>query len=295
LRFFAAIAFKIRPWTSISSSSAPAWLARVSPWRCAAQVSNWRWSRRRRQWPLPTIGMAASMPSVPVAPRSCKSGRMETARSRPHCRRARNAHLRRRGKCAVAVFRLRSGRSRTRHDCREPASAIAALAWTGAPAQPRADMPGSVCGPTTAPGRRRTHLASGRTLHARLVVAADGMHSWAREAAGITVEQKSYGQMGVVANFACARPHHNTAFQWFRSDGVLAYLPLPGQRMSIVWSTPDAHAAELLALPPGAFCARVAQAGKDALGELDLLSPRHAFRLPAARGAPGRAAHRLDR
>src|SRR5450759_2429674 len=136
-------------------------------------------------------------------------------------------------------------------------------------------------------------LASGRPLRARLVVAADGMHSWARQAAGIAVEQKSYGQMGVVANFSCARAHHNTAYQWFRDDGVLAYLPLPGQRMSIVWSTPDAHAAELLALPADALCSRVAEAGKDALGKLDLLSPAMQFplaRLRAARLAAPRIA-----
>ena len=136
-------------------------------------------------------------------------------------------------------------------------------------------------------------LASGRTLRARLVVAADGMHSWARQAAGVAVEQKAYAQMGVVANFSCARAHHNTAYQWFRDDGVLAYLPLPGQRMSIVWSTPDAHAAELLALPADALCARVAEAGKDALGKLDLLSPAMQFplaRLRAARLAAPRIA-----
>jgi 2-octaprenylphenol hydroxylase len=136
-------------------------------------------------------------------------------------------------------------------------------------------------------------LASGRTLQARLVVAADGMHSWARQAAGIAVEQKPYGQMGVVANFACARAHHNTAYQWFREDGVLAYLPLPGQRMSIVWSTADAHAAELVSLPADALCARVAEAGKDELGKLDLLSAPMQFplaRLRAARLAAPRIA-----
>ena len=35
------------------------------------------------------------------------------------------------------------------------------------------------------------------------------------------------------ANFECERPHRNTAFQWFRRDGVLAWLPLPGQRISM--------------------------------------------------------------
>lgn len=136
-------------------------------------------------------------------------------------------------------------------------------------------------------------LAGGRTLRARLVVAADGMHSWARQAAGIDAEQKAYGQMGVVANFACAKPHHDTAYQWFRADGVLAYLPLPGQRVSIVWSTPDAHAAELLALSADALCARVAEAGEDALGKLELLSAPMQFplaRLRAARLAAPRIA-----
>ena len=136
-------------------------------------------------------------------------------------------------------------------------------------------------------------LASGTTLNASLVVAADGMHSWARQAAGIAVEKMSYGQMGVVANFACARAHHNTAYQWFREDGVLAYLPLPGQRISIVWSTPDAHAAELLSLPADVLCAKVREAGKDALGKLDLLSAPMQFplaRLRAARIAAPRIA-----
>ena len=128
-------------------------------------------------------------------------------------------------------------------------------------------------------------LSSGRTLRAKLVVAADGMHSWARQAAGIGAEVRPYGQMGVVANFACARPHHETAFQWFRGDGVLAYLPLPGQRMSMVWSTSDARAAELVALPQGELCARVAEAGKQALGELDLLSAAMHFPLAWLRAA----------
>ena len=122
-------------------------------------------------------------------------------------------------------------------------------------------------------------LAGGKTLRAKLVVAADGKHSWVRQAAGIDVRERPYGQMGVVANFNCAREHRNTAYQWFRDDGVLAYLPLPGRRMSIVWSTSDAHAAELLALSANELCTRVAAAGKEALGALALLSPAAQFPL----------------
>lgn len=129
------------------------------------------------------------------------------------------------------------------------------------------------------PLRARLELADGRTISAQLVVGADGAQSWVRRAARLTARAEGYGQVGVVANFACARPHQATAFQWFRSDGVLAYLPLPGERMSMVWSTPDAHAAELLALDAPSLCRRVGEAGGGALGALELLTPPRGFPL----------------
>lgn len=135
-------------------------------------------------------------------------------------------------------------------------------------------------------------LADGRRLAAKLVVAADGADSWTRSAAGISVNFAPYGLSGLVANFSCARTHRDTAWQWFRADGVLAYLPLPGERISIVWSTPAAHAEELLGLPPAEFCARVAAAGEHTLGELEPLTAPAAFPLRLMR-APRVVDHRL--
>src|SRR6266571_939202 len=122
-------------------------------------------------------------------------------------------------------------------------------------------------------------LEDGNVVTAKLAVGADGAESWARRAAGIETQNGSYAQLGVVANFACARPHRNIAYQWFRSHGVLAYLPLPDRRVSMVWSTREAHARELLALAPAAFCARVSEAGEEALGALEPLTPPAAFPL----------------
>ena len=119
----------------------------------------------------------------------------------------------------------------------------------------------------------------GHAIRSRLLVGADGANSWVRRDAGFESEARPYGEKGVVANFACERPHRGIALQWFRADGVLAYLPLPGDRISIVWSTDHAHADELIALPADEFCARVAQAGAGMLGKLDLLTPAAAFAL----------------
>ncbi|HEY8856782.1 MAG TPA: UbiH/UbiF family hydroxylase [Rugosibacter sp.] len=122
-------------------------------------------------------------------------------------------------------------------------------------------------------------LTDGRKLHARLIVAADGADSWTRSAAGIEVAFKSYDQLAVVANFATALPHRGTAFQWFQPNGILAWLPLPGQHLSMVWSTATAHGEELLSLSPNALCDRVAAAGRHALGALELVTSPTAFPL----------------
>jgi ubiquinone biosynthesis UbiH/UbiF/VisC/COQ6 family hydroxylase len=136
-------------------------------------------------------------------------------------------------------------------------------------------------------------LADERALSGRLVVGADGLNSWVRRAAGIVAEPKSYGQQGIVANFECEVAHHGLARQWFRADsGVLAWLPLPGRRISIVWSSPDAQAAELLALPVEAFTARVIEAGERVLGALRMITAPAAFPLQSLR-LPTSIAHRM--
>jgi 2-octaprenylphenol hydroxylase len=123
-------------------------------------------------------------------------------------------------------------------------------------------------------------FADGRSLAARLAVGADGLQSWTRGAAGLAVRRRSYEQTAVVANFATSLPHHGRAYQWFQSDGsVLAYLPLPGQRMSIVWSAQNDRTHALLALDDPAFTAAVSEAGAGVLGELSLLTARAAFPL----------------
>lgn len=122
-------------------------------------------------------------------------------------------------------------------------------------------------------------LEGGTQLRTRLLVGADGARSWVREAAGIRSSVKPTGHTAVVANFACAEPHQEVAFQWFRRDGVLAWLPLAGNRLSMVWSTSATHAETLLGLSPEALCEHVAQAGAHALGALELITPPASFPL----------------
>lgn len=135
-------------------------------------------------------------------------------------------------------------------------------------------------------------LSDGSLLSAKLLVGADGRDSWVRQTAGLLAINKPYGEKGVVANFSTEKPHRNIAYQWFRDDGVLAYLPLPGNRISIVWSTPDEHADTLCALSPMQLGERVAEAGGRVLGKLELLTSAAAFPLRLMR-VPEMVAPRL--
>ncbi len=122
-------------------------------------------------------------------------------------------------------------------------------------------------------------LGDGRVLCPRLVVGADGADSWVRAQTAIAVEMRRYHQTAVVANFAITRPHRGTAYQWFRHDGVLALLPLPGERVSMVWSTREEDAARLLELASEELVAQVAAASHGAVGDLQLITPAAAFPL----------------
>lgn len=134
-------------------------------------------------------------------------------------------------------------------------------------------------------------LADGTALEAELIVGADGAASRIRDWAGLAATLAPYGQSGVVANFECARAHRGTAFQWFFDSDILAWLPLSGNCVSMVWSTRSVHADALLMLEPAALAEKVRAAGHERLGELRMLTPAAAFPLRlirvAAAVAPG--------
>jgi len=122
-------------------------------------------------------------------------------------------------------------------------------------------------------------LDDGSQLQASLVIGADGVNSWVRKQAEIDVSQHTYSQIGVVANFSTELSHRQIAHQWFRRDGVLALLPLPDKRVSMVWSTSEAHAEILRNLSAEELCQRVEKASSHTLGALQLITPPVGFPL----------------
>jgi ubiquinone biosynthesis UbiH/UbiF/VisC/COQ6 family hydroxylase len=122
-------------------------------------------------------------------------------------------------------------------------------------------------------------LQDGRSLKAKLVVGADGRDSWVRNQVGLGATPTDYRQHGVVANFTTERPHRGIAYQWFRPEGILALLPLPGNRVSMVWSVSPEDSAGLTALTREELGDKVATAAKHTLGKMEVITPAAAFPL----------------
>ena len=122
-------------------------------------------------------------------------------------------------------------------------------------------------------------LADGGTVHARLVVAADGGRSTLRGLAGIRSRGWRYGQTGIVLTVRHSRPHAGIAHERFFPAGPFAILPLPGNRSSVVWTVSDGMAPALLALDEGRFREELAACFGDFLGPLEPEGPRMSYPL----------------
>jgi len=119
-----------------------------------------------------------------------------------------------------------------------------------------------------------------RYLKARLVIAADGAHSWVRKAAAIESVEAPYDQIAIVATIKTAQPHQHTARQVFLPTGPLALLPLSDpQAHSIVWSCDVEKADRLLAMTDVEFCAALSSAFDFHLGDVVSTSKRASFPL----------------
>lgn len=123
------------------------------------------------------------------------------------------------------------------------------------------------------------------SIKTKLLIGADGAHSWVRDAAGIPIKTYDYQHTALIAHVHTEMPHQMTAWQCFVSSekyplGPLAFLPLADAcQSSIVWSIAPEKAEELLKLDDGSFCEIVAQAFGHRLGKVTQVSKRHSFPL----------------
>ena len=96
-----------------------------------------------------------------------------------------------------------------------------------------------------------------RRLRTRLLVAADGTRSLARDAFGIATDEHDYGQTLVVCSLATDRAPDGTAYERFTDQGPVALLPMAGGHYGAICAVAHDDAARVLALGDDDYLAYV--------------------------------------
>lgn len=122
--------------------------------------------------------------------------------------------------------------------------------------------------------------SSQQTWEGQLLMVADGANSPIRHKLKVPLNSWSYEQHALVATVSLEKEHQYTAYQVFRADGPLAFLPLADtHQCSIVWSTNPAHVKKLMNLSEQEFNASLSDAFAKKLGQVEVISTRHQFPL----------------
>ena len=108
----------------------------------------------------------------------------------------------------------------------------------------------------------RATFASGRSIDAKLIVAADGQRSTVRAKARIGTRRWSYPQVALTALTAHAKPHGDCSVEFHTRNGPCTLVPLPPRsdaenRSSLVWLMSVPEAERRRGLAPDALAAEI--------------------------------------
>ncbi|UJF18809.1 2-octaprenyl-3-methyl-6-methoxy-1,4-benzoquinol hydroxylase [Vibrio sp. SS-MA-C1-2] len=127
------------------------------------------------------------------------------------------------------------------------------------------------------------HLSSGETLHTQLLVGADGANSQVRQWAKIGLTSWDYRQHCMLINISTEKPQQDITWQWFTPSGPRSFLPLSGQKGSLVWYDSPKRIKQLQNLNPEQLKDQIIHAFPDLIGEFTVdasgsfpLTRRHA-------------------
>ncbi len=103
-------------------------------------------------------------------------------------------------------------------------------------------------------------LSSGKTVKAKLVIAADGRNSILRQKAGISIKTQRFGQKALAFAVTHATPHKNISTEIHNSGGPFTLVPLPDNNgkpsSAIVWMENGEKAKRLMEMETKSLNAR---------------------------------------
>ena len=129
--------------------------------------------------------------------------------------------------------------------------------------------------------RALVRLTDNSSVAAKLVIAADGRASPVREACGIGLRTRRYGQKALAFAVTHEKPHENVSIEVHRSGGPFTLVPLPDHEgrpsSAVIWMEPGREIARLAALPVSDFDIEATARSERVLGRLHLVTGRQAW------------------
>ncbi|MCC2975743.1 5-demethoxyubiquinol-8 5-hydroxylase UbiM [Sphingomonas sp. PL-96] len=122
-------------------------------------------------------------------------------------------------------------------------------------------------------------LDDGRTITAKLLVAADSRFSHVREQLGIAAEINRLGRSMMVCRVAHEGDHRGIATEWFDNHQTVAMLPLNGRRSSFVLTLPADGMEAITALDDTALGAELTRRYEGRLGRMTVDAPPKVYPL----------------
>jgi 2-octaprenyl-6-methoxyphenol hydroxylase len=132
----------------------------------------------------------------------------------------------------------------------------------------------------------------GEQLDARLVIGADGRQSPSRQAAGIEIGRRDLHQSALTFNITHSRPHNNVSTEFHTPQGPCVFVPLPGNRCSVVWVSATREAERLMSLGDDELSEAAERQSHSILGRVRVEAGRNLFALTIERPAQF-ASHRV--
>jgi 2-octaprenyl-6-methoxyphenol hydroxylase len=118
-----------------------------------------------------------------------------------------------------------------------------------------------------------------QTLHAQLIVGADGTYSTVRELVNIPIKTIDYQQSALVTVTELQRTHHHIAYERFRKKGAIAMLPLTENRCATIWTEDNAIITEFMQMSDAAFLKKLQAEFGYRLGRFQKTGPRYQYPL----------------
>lgn len=112
-------------------------------------------------------------------------------------------------------------------------------------------------------------------MSAKLLIGADGAHSWVRKQCQFTLNEKTYGHSALITNIQLEKPHKQCAYQRFNQQNILGLLPLcNAYQAALVWSGLPDEIQGWQSVTDIEFNYGLQKLWGDSLGALNVIAPR---------------------